>query len=179
MDGKLRAQSSFELLGIYGSTLALIGLALAIILAIAIPTQSTAPSQCSAYGSLNCIGVIYSYNTVQQNANIVLLMSNSGSAPINVINANIMISTNLIAGKCNKNFVVPGQNVICYGYIHPPAKVGTAVAGQFLVLAQSCDSPITQFTQSNCSFVTDSYQGSFLVYSSYISSIGVPTNGVR
>ncbi len=164
MHGSMRLQSAIEFLTTYGFMITILTILLIIIIYVATPASSVFPSQCSAYGGFVCAQAAYYANTVSNNANVVIFLSNSGSSPTNILSANVIINGQTITGQCNPTFLVPGSNTVCIAIESPAAALGSQINGQFSIAAQSCNSGISRFSQQSCSFIQAKYAGSFLVY---------------
>ena len=164
MHGSSRLQSAIEFLTTYGFMITILTLLVIIIIYVVTPASHIFPSQCNAYGGFVCAEAAYYSNTVTNNANVIIFLSNSGSSPTNIIGINVIINGHTMQGTCSPSFLIPGSNTICTAISATAAPLGSQIAGQFAVAGQSCNSGISQFSRGSCSFINAQYAGSFLTY---------------
>ncbi len=179
MNTNKRLQSALELLSTYGFMLALAAIVLIAITYFVSPLQQVQSSSCTTYGGIDCSAIEYYSNTLNNNANIIVYLSNAESVPINVIAINVIIGGNTYNGICTTNptypsgntFVNPASGFVCSTQSTLLAlKPGSKVQGQFYINMGICNSEVTQLTQANCNFLNVQSAGSFVAYSSYKSS---------
>ena len=179
MNTNKRLQSALELLSTYGFMLALAAIVLIAITYFVSPLQQVQSNSCTTYGGIACSAIEYYSNTLNNNANIIVYLSNAESVPINVITINVIIGGNTYNGICTTNptypsgntFVNPASGFVCITQSTLFAlKPGSKVQGQFYINMGICNSEVTQLTQANCNFLNVQSAGSFVAYSSYKSS---------
>ncbi len=179
MNTNKRLQSALELLSTYGFMLALAAIVLIAITYFVSPLQQVQSNSCTTYGGIACSAIEYYSNTLNNNANIIVYLSNAESVPINVITINVIIGGNTYNGICTTNptypsgntFVNPASGFVCSTQSPLLAlKPGSKVQGQFYINLGICNSEVTQLTQANCNFLNVQSAGSFVAYSSYKSS---------
>ena len=179
MNTNKKLQSALELLSTYGFMLALAAIVLIAITYFVSPLQQLQSNSCTTYGGIGCSGIEYYSNTLNNNANIIVYLSNAESVPINVLTINVIIGGNTYNGICTTNptypsgntFVNPASGFVCITQSTLSAlKPGTKVQGQFYLNMGICNSEVSQLTQANCAFINVQSAGSFVAYSSYQSS---------
>ena len=179
MNTNKRLQSALELLSTYGFMLALAAIVLIAITYFVSPLQQVQSNSCTTYGGISCSGIEYYSNTLNNNANIIVYLSNAESVPINVIAINVIIGGTTYNGICTTNptyptgntFVNPASGFICSTQsVLSALKPGTKVQGQFYISMGICNSEVNQLSQSGCSFLNVQSAGSFVAYSAYKSS---------
>src|SRR5271166_6020597 len=108
----MELQSAIECLSTYAFMIILLAILLIAIFILATPAQAITQNQCNIYGGLHCSFAIYHPNSGAQagTANMIFYITNSGSAPINVITANVIISNKTFAGQCSLSFLNPGSS---------------------------------------------------------------------
>ena len=175
MNTNKRLQSALELLTTYGFALALTSIVIIILFYFLTPSTQIVPSSCSVYGSVHCINAEYYSNTVANNANVILYLSNAGSSPANIISVNVLINGLSFSGTCATNqqyqygntVVYPGSNTICSTLVSSKApNVGSKIQGEFSLDMQICNSGVSQLSTTSCTFSAAPVTGSFTAYAS-------------
>lgn len=178
----MKLQSALEFLSTYAFMLVLVAFIIIIIFYLAFPVQSTVPSQCNILGGLQCSFALYHPNTGANTANMIFYITNSGSAPINVISANVIISNKTFTGTCTTSLLNPGSASVCYSTVSPSSSIGSQVKGYISISADICNSGVSQFGnsvfQAQCSYIPVSYTGEFFTYSSYITANTIATTSI-
>ena len=167
MSTNKKLQSALELLSTYGFMLSLVAIILLILFSISNPISSVVPNQCNAYG-ISCQRIIYAANSVSNTANIILYLNNSESSPESINAANVIINGKAFPGPClnysrRGTFLQPGKGGTCTVTISPSISIGKRVAGQFNVSAQICNSAVSSFSESTCSYLPITYTGTFVL----------------
>lgn len=175
----MRLQSAMEFMSTYAFMLIMVAFILIIIFYFAFPVQSTVPSQCNIIGGMQCSFAVYHPNHGFNTANMIFYLTNSGSAPINVIAANVIINNKTFVGTCSTPLLSPGAASLCYATVFPSSSSGSQVKGYINIDAGYCNSAVSQFgnalSQAGCTYTPISYTGAFSTYSTLITANSIST----
>ncbi len=175
----MKLQSAIEFLSTYGFMFLLVIMILALIFYFIAPVQNAQQNQCTIFGSLVCNFVIYHTQQPTSNANVIFSVSNSGSAPVNILVANVILNSKTFTGSCNPTLLSPGASSICNAITTPYEPVGTQMHGYISITLNYCNSQVSQFgnslSQANCTYTPLTYTGEFFSYSSLVTANSVST----
>ncbi len=175
----MKLQSAIEFMSTYGFMLLIVALIVIAIFYFAYPFRYTTQSQCTIFSRMTCSYTYYTPNTISNTANVVFQVTNTGAAPINVIDANVIISDNTYVGQCTPQFMPPGASSICTVLAQGALPPGTQVKGYLSITLNICNSDVSQFgnsIQTNCLSTPVVYTGEFFTYSSYLNPKGIQTS---
>ncbi|MEM3791147.1 MAG: hypothetical protein QXL16_00240 [Candidatus Micrarchaeaceae archaeon] len=163
---RIRIQSSIEFLTVYGFVFLIIGLSVYIILFYASSTLSFIPSQCNAYSGIYCeVAYIYSNSSLSYST-LTLVVSNSGSEPINISQMSVQIRNSYSYGGCTPSYIYPGSYSICVAKMPVFDPLGSLVQGFFTLQGYSCNSGVNSTTYGSCLAENSTFGGAFVAQGS-------------
>ncbi len=157
----MKGQSAIEFLSTYAFLFIILGIVISILFYFATVPKATLPMQCSSFGGPNCNYIQYYTNTTAGYGYVLMSITNSQSAPINITNVTVEISNSKGVGVCNPSFLYPGQESTCLiPFSHPYAPQLT-VRGFYSINAKYCNNGLNNIGENaNCTEPA-SYGGSF------------------
>jgi len=156
----MRLQSSIEFMSTYSFLLISLGIVISILLFVTVLPKTTFPISCTAFSGPTCNFLNYYVNSSY--SLLTFSITNSQSTPINITNMSVSISGHTGTGVCDPAFVLPGEYSTCIvpmqGY---SPNVGILLNGFYTINGKACSSGVSSVLQSNCTYTSAQYGGSF------------------
>jgi hypothetical protein len=164
-------QSSIEFITIYGFAFMIIALVLALVFTISAIPKTVLPSQCTIYGSLDCVDSIYIYNSVTQ-PRLFIEAYDTQPGTLNISSFSAVLNTRSSAsGYCTPQVITQGQTTYCIATFNSissfAATIGITYSGTIQLKGNYCTPSNGLGAIGPCSAASQPY-----TYGGYVSTYG-------
>ena len=157
----MKGQSAIEFLTTYGFVFIILGIVISVLFYFAAVPKASLPMQCSSFGGPNCNFVQYYTNSTDNYGYVLMSITNSQSAPINISNITVTVRNSKSIGVCSPSFLYPGGETTCLALFSSPSAAQTLVQGFYSINSKYCNNGLNSIgSGANCT-ETANYGGAF------------------